>query len=75
MNDMIIIMKEIIKGHGGECAIEQLLLELQSYDEYIDQSEIIRVIRDYPTIFQWTTEINWNGKTIVEGGVALTGDW
>ncbi len=75
MEKLLKAMIVILRNHNGECSNDQLLNELRTYDKYINQNEIDRVIRDYPHLFKRTSEIVRNGKTIVEGGVALTGDW
>ena len=72
MEEMINAMITIIESHNGECALGQMLKELQLYDEYINQSEIDRIIWDYPQIFKRTPEIKTkDGRTISEEGLTF----
>lgn len=72
MEEIINAMITIIESHNGECALGQMLEELQLYDEYTNQSEIDRIIRDYPQIFKRTPEMKTkDGRTIGEEGIAL----
>ena len=72
MKETIKLMIEILKSHNGECTNEILLEELRSYDQYINQTEIDRIIRDYPQIFKRAPGMKTrDGRTIIEEGVAL----
>ena len=74
MEEIVSAMITILISYKGKCSNEQLLKELRSYYEYIEQSEIERVLRDYSKYFKRIPEIkNSNGKVIFEEEIELIG--
>ena len=65
----------ILNNHNGKCSNKLLLKELRLYDEYIDQNELERLLREYSILFKRIPEIeDSNGKVVFEEEIELVGD-